>query len=974
MIQMQLTDAGLAAITRNENIVFTKFVTGSGTEGTDHIVVARQDVPISYSQTYIKGQSYLINGVQTTVNYNAVEMIGTLSSGQASESYTWTELALMAREGAGQEYTFAYGISVNNAYHVNPSEPVTFVIPFSVIFTATPNVTVQTTETGVSWSAFLEHANLNVITGAHGLEVKNGRIFVNNVELDIATQTALTTDVNTLRAEMQLADGDLADSISSLGDTVDSEVDTLQGNIDTVAGNLTSSVSTINSRITSEVSTLNDTITSEANTLDTKIDTEVDTLQGNIDTLSDSLTSNVNTLDARITSEANTLDTKIDTQVSTLDTKIDTEAGTLDAKIDSEVDTLEGTISDNYTTLTGLIDTTSTALQNSIDTKTANLLLDLNTRTVNIIGIDMITDTLPLDVMEYVGKLAYRTTDNKLYLCQYKELIEVGDFIKAIDGVWQKVSADTEEALLVVADDAELASMEIHWTEAQSHFTGWLEEDTVETRLRRLETRTTPFLTYQEHDTLTYNDEWEDRMTGEGTPASPYLIYTPKDFESIRSRGNNNGIHYRIENNLDFSKVIGIEVDMSSGTPAYVTVDENAPLYNEGQGFIPFVTAQYNMELDGNGHIIKNLIISDNSNNNNCGLFRYIERSVVKNIIFKDCYITYYRTHYIQLGTLSGESRYNCQFINICSYAYLYPNNVDYESRVGGIIGKVQDNCRFENCAFHGKVFNQQPQTDIVSGIVGFDDSQDDNQFEKSKFYNCYNTSDLYGYSAQGICWRGLILYNCYNTGRMTATDLYYSNRSNSLTSFVNSYSIIDNCYSLKDCARTIQGTILTDTQFKSGTAVDLLNDSLTDPVYVKTENGYPALDFELLAESSLSITTPIACVNPQTKQVIDSGYTLGDLIHTPTNKTIVDLRTEIQTKSSVRNLNITLEAANWSDSSQTILNENVLETSVLVMVPKSADTFTNGISITAQAEGSITFGYTTAPSDSINVDVLVIN
>jgi hypothetical protein len=63
--------------------------------------------------------------------------------------------------------------------------------------------------------------------------------------------------------------------------------------------------------------------------------------------------------------------------------------------------------------------------------------------------------------MEYVGKLAYRTTDNKLYLCQYKELIEVGDFIKAIDGVWQKVSADTEEALLVVADDDTVLSLTV---------------------------------------------------------------------------------------------------------------------------------------------------------------------------------------------------------------------------------------------------------------------------------------------------------------------------------------------------------------------------------------------------------------------------------------------------------------------------------------------------------------------------------
>lgn len=936
MIQMQLTDAGLAAITRNENIVFTKFVTGSGTEGTDYIVVARQDVPISYSQTYIKGQSYLINGVQTTVNYNAVELIGTLSSSQASESYTWTELALMAREGAGQEYTFAYGISVNNAYRVNPAEPVTFVIPFSVIFASTPNVTVTTTDTGVSWAAFMEHANLNVITGAHGLEVKNGRIFVNNVELDIATQTALTTDVNTVRAEMQLADGDLSDSI------------------DGVESSLTASIQSVNTNLTTSINSLNTDLSQSIQDVQDNLDTEVSSLETSIDETSTALDTRITNVNSALTTSINDLNTSLSGDISDLDTN------------------LTSSISSVESSLTESIGTVNTNLTNSINTKTAALLLDLNNRTKNILGVDIIVDTLPLTPIDYLGQVALLTTDDKWYRSEYRDIIEPGDWIKAVDGVWLKVSPDTEDAMLVVADDAELGNLEIHVSDAQAYFTIWSPLRDVNVRLEDLESTTTNYLTYRPLDDAEYNDETIVRMTGSGTAADPYLIYTPMDFEQIRVGGANTYKYYKLANNLDFSKAIGIKVNKINGEINYEVVDDTAPLYNSGKGFVPFPTKQSYFNLDGGNHTIRNIIIADTENYDGCGIFRYIEYSTISNLIIKDTYINYTRGKNVKVGTLVGQSSNQCQISNIISHANITTNTMDYEANVGGIIGCVNYRNRITSCAFHGTIKNiNRDGYSYFGGIVGYD-SSDDSSNDKSTFTSCYNTSSFIGWNVAGLCRRGTIFYNCYNSG--TIESINGTSSSFSFTTLTGDV-IIDNCYALEGCAGTMQGTVLTDSQLRSPSAVDYLNTGLPDPVWVSSEGGYPMLDFEMLNEASLSPSIPIAAVDPVSKLVIDSGYTLGRLLHVPSNATIVDIRREIAEKSNVSKLSITLASDSWSNNKQTITNlSTVTANSVLVLIPKSADCFDAGIYIESQADGSITFGYTAAPSDSINVDVLVIN
>ena len=954
MIQMQLTDAGLAAITRNENITFTRFVTGSGTDGTDHVVAVQQDVPISYSQTYIKGQSYLINGVQTAVNYNAVELIGTLSTADANEAYNWTELALMAREGAGQEYTFAYGISANNAYRVNPNEAVTYVIPFSIIFSDTPNVTVNTTESGVSWSAFLEHTNRNVINGVHGLEVKNGRIYVNNSELDIATQTALTTNVNTLRAEMQLADGELSDSIDSVNTS-------LTSSIETVESTLTSSIQSVNTSLTSSINSVNSTLTQGIQDVQDNLDDEVSSLTGSIDSASSALDTRITNVNSALTASIESVNTSLSDDITSLNTS------------------LTDSINSVESSLTESIGTVNTNLTDSINTKTAALLLDLNNRTKNILGVDIIVDTLPLNPIDYLGQIALLTSDDKWYRSEYREKIEAGDWIKAVDGVWRRVTSDTEDAMLVVADDAELGSMEIHVSDAQAYFTIWSPLRDINFRLEALESTTTNYLTYKPLDDTEYNDETIVRMTGSGTVLDPYLIYTPMDFEQIRAGGANQYKNYRIMNNLDFSKAIGIKVNETDGDIEYETVDDTAPLYNSGSGFVPFPTDQKFLTLDGGGHTIRNLLITS-TDTEKCGIFRYCSDTTISNLIIKDSYLSCYRTNgTIMAGSLAGEFYENCTVSNVASYMKIYgKNSGTYDFSGGGLVARVRINCRFTNCAFHGSIQNNNLYYAYLGGIVGYDDSTDSNTYEKSKFVACYNSASLYGKRCIGIGNRVRYLNNCYNSGRMDTTDM--SGDSSSLTSNMSAtYLSMENCYSLEGSALTVQGTVLSDYQLKLPSAADRLNAGLLSPAYSYKEGSYPALDFEILSEANLKSSTPIAAVDPETKLVTESGFTIGRLLGLPSALSLGEMWEEIDSikagKSSVSKLSITLASDEWADDKQTISSlANVTANSVLVLIPKSSDCFDAGIYIDTQADGSITFGCTSVPSVNINVDVLVIN
>lgn len=194
MIEMNVTQAGLAAVTRNQGLTFTRFVAGSGIDAEGQAIqTAKQSIGIAHQVTYVAGQTYTINGVETEVSYNSVKLVGILESALAEANYTWKELALMAREGdSAEEITIAYGSLSQGNYQIEAGSATNFVIPFELIFSDSPKVVVETTATSLTWADFLAHANANISsTGAHGLTYENGDLCVNSQALGLVKQSHL---------------------------------------------------------------------------------------------------------------------------------------------------------------------------------------------------------------------------------------------------------------------------------------------------------------------------------------------------------------------------------------------------------------------------------------------------------------------------------------------------------------------------------------------------------------------------------------------------------------------------------------------------------------------------------------------------------------------------------------------------------------------------------------------------------------
>lgn len=187
MIQLNLTSDGLAAKTRNNNLIFTKFVTGSGADDNgESIQFQEQLVDISYSQVYNAGSTYTVNGSSYVEQINHVKICGTLLFSEALEDYTLTEIALMAKEGEnGTEFVFAYGANSQNSINVLSGDNTTYSLILDIIFDTTPNVTVITSGIGVTYSDLIAHINTNVSNGVHGLSYTNDDLKINGVSLDI---------------------------------------------------------------------------------------------------------------------------------------------------------------------------------------------------------------------------------------------------------------------------------------------------------------------------------------------------------------------------------------------------------------------------------------------------------------------------------------------------------------------------------------------------------------------------------------------------------------------------------------------------------------------------------------------------------------------------------------------------------------------------------------------------------------------
>lgn len=188
MIQLSITSDGLSAKTRNSDLIFTCFIAGSGVdENNEEIQIQKQIIPISFSQIYNAGDTYTLNGSSYVEKINHIKIVGTLLSSEAFNDYTLKEIALMAKEGEnGEEFFFAYGANAQSGITISQSENTSYSLVMDIIFDTTPNVSVVTTGTGVTYSDLITHTNGKVSNNTiHGIKYENDDLKINNVSLDI---------------------------------------------------------------------------------------------------------------------------------------------------------------------------------------------------------------------------------------------------------------------------------------------------------------------------------------------------------------------------------------------------------------------------------------------------------------------------------------------------------------------------------------------------------------------------------------------------------------------------------------------------------------------------------------------------------------------------------------------------------------------------------------------------------------------
>lgn len=188
MINPTITPAGLAAFAANSEITYTKFVLGSGNGGDDlEIDDAEQDMALSSVQVYLQGQTYTLDGQTFTPSYSHVKIIGQANSSDAVNEYLLTEIALMASIDGGDPVTFAYGADSNYNYPVNPQDSNSIVFQFDMPFSTSPQISIITSETGVTYPDFLNHVGKGVTAGAvHGLLYNGDDLVIGGSPADFA--------------------------------------------------------------------------------------------------------------------------------------------------------------------------------------------------------------------------------------------------------------------------------------------------------------------------------------------------------------------------------------------------------------------------------------------------------------------------------------------------------------------------------------------------------------------------------------------------------------------------------------------------------------------------------------------------------------------------------------------------------------------------------------------------------------------
>jgi hypothetical protein len=244
---------------------------------------------------------------------------------------------------------------------------------------------------------------------------------------------------------------------------------------------------------------------------------------------------------------------------------------------------------------------------------------------------------------------------------------------------------------------------------------------------------------------------------GDGTEASPYLIYTKEQLEMVDYYLS---AHFKLMNNINLAG--------TTYTKAVIASDNDSSTED-------FEGTKFTGSFDGNGYTIQNLTINAGTGNY-AALFGYMNGATVKNLNLTGTVTGAYRT-----GAIAGYCGYSSSLIN-CNAAVA----VTGTARVGGLAADCYI-ATVTNCSATGTVIGTG--TEYAGGIAG--------QFNLSAMTNSYATGNVTGLARVG----GLVgnnmassLESCYATGNVTGTakdGLYVGG----LTGQHHTPATINNCY-----------------------------------------------------------------------------------------------------------------------------------------------------------------------------------
>lgn len=212
----------------------------------------------------------------------------------------------------------------------------------------------------------------------------------------------------------------------------------------------------------------------------------------------------------------------------------------------------------------------------------------------------------------------------------------------------------------------------------------------------------------------------------------------------------------------------------SSGANARLMRDIDMQNYPD---FVPIASysscdKKYSGTFDGNGKTISNLKIS--CKDDYCGLFGFVDRGTVKDLVFQSPYIDHMQDHNAYIGTVCGYLASWGKIVN-CQVTDGYIGHPDNDSDPsyksgdyhGGICGKSDTSSEISGCWFQGKVFGNNYIGGIVGGMHSGAQTKECWVMSGSLIY-----ADDYSGGICGAIWdKTSAVTGCFNNGATVKTD-----------------------------------------------------------------------------------------------------------------------------------------------------------------------------------------------------------